>query len=129
MSDLLDVSVRDFLIMTQSFTLPYLVLLGKVDVIERIKQASRPEEDYVICLDPQNLLPILGLLMIQSVPDHEKYILKLLTATSSRFKEFDIIDLMRTEPATLITHLLKAAGDADDQKKGRVSFFSERYTT
>lgn len=124
MADLLNLSVKEFLDLTQTFTLPYLVMQGKVDVINKIKQASRPEEDYVICMDPRNLIPILCLLMVQSVPDQERYILSLLRTTSPLFKEFDIIGLVRTDPATLLTHLLKAAGDADNQKKGRVSPFS-----
>jgi serine/threonine-protein kinase ATR len=120
MADLLGKSVQQFLFMTQSFTLPYLVNQGKIDVIKRIAQTSQQDDDYVICMDPKNLVPILGLLMMQSVSDLEKYISSLLRATSPRFKEFDITDLMRVEPSLLALHLLKAAGDADDQKRGRV---------
>lgn len=120
MSDLLNSSVKGFLDITQTFTLPYLVVEGRVDIIHKINQACQVQDDYVICLDPKNLIPILSLLMIQSVPDLEKYICHMLRATSPRFKEFDLLELTRTEPAALLHHLLKMAGDAVEQKKGKV---------
>lgn len=120
MADLLGKSVQGFLVMTQSFTLPYLVMSGKIDVISRISQASSRDENYVICMDPKNLIPILALLVVQNVADLERYISSLLIATSPVFKEFDVTYLMRVEPSSLALHLLKAAGLADDYKKGRV---------
>jgi serine/threonine-protein kinase ATR len=122
MADLLGKSVNDFLFMTQSFTLPYLVTSGKIDVINRIHQISKEGQggDYVVCMDPKNLIPILGRLIVQNVTDLEKYILAQLRATSPIFREFDLTGLMRVDPSSLAVHLLKVSGVADDHKKGRV---------
>ena len=121
MADLLGISVNDFLFMTQSFTLPYLVISGKLDVINRIQQIGREGRgEYVVCMEPKNLIPILGRLLVQNVADLEKYILAQLRATSPAFREFDLTGLMRVDPSSLAVHLLKASGNADDYKKGRV---------
>lgn len=126
MADLLGKSVQEFLILTQSYTLPYLVRDSKIDVIKKIANASQDDEDYAICMDPRNIVPILALLLVQDVTDPEKYILNLLKPTSPRFKGIDLTDLVRVEPSSLALHLLKAAGDADDKRKGRVCIYPSR---
>jgi len=122
-------TVQEFLVLTQSFTLPYLVSSQKIDVIDRIAQANRgKDEKWPICMETSNLMPILAFLLVHDVADMETFIISSLKATSSRFKDADITELMRTEPATIALILLKAAGDADESKKSRVSAFSHFIT-
>jgi serine/threonine-protein kinase ATR len=71
-------------------------------------------------MEISNLVPILAKLLQQKVPDTGAYVLQLLRAASPGFKDFEVTDLMRIEPASIALHLLKAAGEADDEQKPRV---------
>lgn len=120
MADLLDTSVSGFLLLTQSYSLPYLVLNQEFEVIKRISQARQDEQRWFVCFDPSNLVKILALLLQQNKPDMEVFIMSLLTGYDSKFKENDLTDLMKIEPSTTAFHLLLAAGEADERLKSRV---------
>jgi serine/threonine-protein kinase ATR len=120
MADLLEITVTEFLLLTQSYTLPWLVLTKKTDVIRKIAQARRDDDPWMTCLDTSNSVPILALLLVQNVPDTESYILSLLKCVSPRFKDLDFTHTLRAEPALIALELLKAAGEADESKKSRV---------
>jgi len=120
MADLLETSVTEFLKLTQSYTLPYLVFSGQVDVIKRISQARGDSQHWMAIMETSNLISILAKLMVQSVPDLEAYMISSLRAISSHFKDYDVIELIKFEPSGLALHLLKAIGDADESKKSRV---------
>ncbi|KAG9243553.1 protein kinase-like protein rad3 [Calycina marina] len=114
-------TVQKFLVLTQSFTLPYLVYSQKIDVIRRIALANEgKDEKWPICYEPSNLMSILAFLLVHDVADMETFIMQSLRATSSTFKDANIIELMRAEPATIALILLKAAGDVDESKKSRI---------
>jgi serine/threonine-protein kinase ATR len=121
MADLLGMSVSEFLVLTQSHTLPWLVLNKQAEVIKRIAEARRAPEPSVMCMDPLNWCSILALLLIQSVHDTELYVLNTLKGAATGFKGFDLADLIRIDPASTALCLLKIAGEADDGKKSRVS--------
>ena len=122
MADLLGISVTEFLLLTQTFTLPWLVLLGRPDVIKRITDARQDKEG---CLaEPSNMAAVLAFLLAQRSGDIENYVMSRLKAVSSQFKEVEFSDLLRVEPASQVFHLLKAAGEADEAKKARVCLFS-----
>lgn len=124
MADLLGISVSEFLVLTQSYTLPFLVLNGATDVIRRIVEARKDESDWLLCLDATNLVPILGLLLVQNVPDLDTFIMGLLKRVSADFKQFDLTDLLRMEPLHLALYLLKIAGEASESTKSRVRAYS-----
>ena len=121
MADLLGMSVSEFLVLTQSHTLPWLVLRKQAEVIKRIAEARRMPEESVMCTEPMNLCPILALLLVQNIPDLDSYIMATLKAASAGFRGFDLSELIRIEPASTALCLLKAAGEADDGKKSRVN--------
>jgi serine/threonine-protein kinase ATR len=121
MADLLEINVPEFLVLTQAHTLPWLVLAKKTDVIQKIQQARKDPEVWMTITEPSNLNPILALLLVQNVPDMEDFIMSLLKSAHPRFKEIDLGDLIRVEPASTALQLLKAAGEADESKKSRVS--------
>jgi serine/threonine-protein kinase ATR len=118
MAELLEISVDNFLLLTQSYTLPWLFLWQKADVIERIAQLRGEEEVWRVFYDTKILVPTLGLLLLQNVPDTEKL-------TRSLFQRFgklpDLDDLIKSDVGPLFLHLLRLAGEADDTKKLRVS--------
>jgi serine/threonine-protein kinase ATR len=120
MSDLLEMSVPEFLVLTQSYTLPWLVMHKRTDVIKRISQARKDDDGLKVCMEISNLVPILAKLLQQKAPDTGAYVMQLLRAASPGFKDFEVTDLMRIEPASIALHLLKAAGEADDEQKPRV---------
>lgn len=121
MADLLGMSVSEFLVLTQSYTLPWLVLNQQGDVIQRIAEARKGSGEYVICSEPVNWCPILALLLVQPVADMEVYIMATLRAALPKFRDLDLVELVRIEPASTALCLLKAAGEADVGKKSRAS--------
>ncbi|KAI1003089.1 Protein kinase [Podosphaera aphanis] len=130
MADLLQITVVEFLLLTQSHTIPWLVMGKRTDVIKRISVARKDAEVGMACAEASNLVPTLALLMIQDVPDIENYIMSHLKYASPRFKDTNLDELMRVEPASQALHLLKAAGEAQDDKKRRIyaalRFLAER---
>lgn len=122
MADLLGISVTDFLLLTQSYTLPFLVLNGKVEVINRISEARQDPDNWAICLDPSNLAPILALLLVQDVPNLDSFVMGLFRRVSSTFKDNVLSDLLRIEPMYQALYLLKAAGEASESRKPRVCY-------
>ncbi|TVY82181.1 Protein kinase rad3 [Lachnellula suecica] len=120
LADLLGISVSEFLVLTQSHTLPWLVLSGQSDVIKRIAEARKDQEFWLACMDHSNLVTILSLLLIQDVPDTETFVMRLLYAVSPQFKDVDFTELLRHAPAQTALNLLKLAADADESKKSRI---------
>ncbi|KAF4624113.1 hypothetical protein G7Y89_g14062 [Cudoniella acicularis] len=120
MADLLGISVSAFLVLTQTFTLPWLVLLGKTDVIKRVSEARKDEEIWNTLMDHSNLVTISPLLLMQNVPDTEAFVMRILKAISPRFKEVEFKELLKIEPAQQAFNLLKAAVEAEDSKKARI---------
>ncbi|RKF63720.1 Protein kinase rad3 [Erysiphe neolycopersici] len=122
MADLLQMTVTEFLLLTQSYTIPWLVMGKKIDVIRRISEARKDSDIGLACAESSNLVPTLTLLMIQGIPDTENYIMSHLRYASPRFKDTDLDELMRVEPASQALYLLKAAGEAHDDEKKKIYF-------
>lgn len=124
MADLFNMTVDEFLVFTQSFSLPYLVLNKDYEVIKRISRARSDSHKWFVCFDPSNLVKILALLLQQNVADIEQFIMALLVGFDPKFKENDLTDLMKIEPSTTAFYLLLAAGDADEKLKSRVCYIT-----
>ncbi|PBP17844.1 phosphatidylinositol 3 [Diplocarpon rosae] len=123
LADLVGMSVAQFLVLTQSYTLPFLVLNGKVDVIKRISEARNDADNFSVCMDPSNLAPILALLLVQDVPDLDSFVMGLLRRVSNEeFKDLDLGNMTKIEPMYQALYLLKAAGQADESKKSRIRY-------
>jgi len=121
LSDLLGITVSEFLIWTKTNTLPYLILMRRHDVLRRIAQAHGSDTSvWSICVEPVNMAAILAFLLIQPSPDPEKLITTLLTETSTDFKERDLADLVKMEPILTTFELLKAAGEVDETRNPKV---------
>ena len=120
MSDLLAMTVTDFLRLTQYHTTPYLVLTKKRDILQRVADAcGRSIKDQ--CMDHNNLAAVLAYILLQPSKDTEDMIMGLLRAASSEFDHVDCAELVKGEPMLTASELLKAAGEDDDLKKSRVS--------
>ncbi|KAF8246273.1 hypothetical protein K440DRAFT_655242 [Wilcoxina mikolae CBS 423.85] len=107
-----EMKLPEFLQLTQSYTLPYLVLSGKTDIIQKIAKASRPDcTVQVVCHD--NIASILPVLLVQDVPNVEKHTMHLLEAISPEFASSSLTELVRPDSLTIAAELLKTAGETD----------------
>ena len=123
LADLLGVAVADFLLLTQNYTVPYLVLEGNSGVVRRISDARKEKEDFLVLLDNQNLIPTLALLLTQDASDMEHFIVSALDKVAAGFdiKFANFREMMtQAEPAAQARFLLRAAAEADDSQKSRV---------
>ncbi|XDG07583.1 hypothetical protein ABKA04_007198 [Annulohypoxylon sp. FPYF3050] len=121
LAELLDMSVAELLLYVQKYALPWLVLTKKRDVIQKIAEARNEEEIWRPCLDEANLGPILALLLTQETPDIQEYCMDLLKYISPHLSESGgLLELLRIEPIGTTLELLKAAGDADEDRKGHI---------
>ena len=121
LSDLLGMSVNQFLLHTQSETLPYLVLTKKKDILQRIATARKTNVQDM-CVQPRRHLAfILALLLRQDSTNTEKYVMDLLCHASSGFVESDFSTLVMLEPVVIACELLKSASDEDNESRPKVA--------
>lgn len=124
LADILGIMVPDFLLLTQNYTIPYLVLEGRSGIIKKISEARRERDDKLVLMDNENLIPTLALLLTQEAPDLEQFIQssldKVVAGFSGNFRTFEEL-LRQAEPARQALLLLQAAAEADDSQKSRVS--------
>ena len=114
-------SVPELLLYIQKYALPWLVLTKKRDVIQLIADARNEKEIWQPCLDEVNLGPILALLLTQETPDIQKYSMELFGYISPHLnKTGGLLELLRIEPIGTTLELLKAAGDAEEDRKPHV---------
>ena len=131
LSDLLGIGVKDFLRMTQYYTIPFLVLTKRRDILQRIADANGPPHSIVsMCLEKGQLAAILACVLLQPSPEPEKKIISLLSDASSGFENLDVQEIFKSDPTRIVVELLKAAGESDEDGKNRarqgISFLAER---
>lgn len=121
LSDLLGITVPEFLVLTKTSTLPYLILMKRQDVLRRIAQAHGSSVSVrSICIEHLNMAVILAFLLVQPSTDPETTIMVLLGEVSSEFKNIDLADLVRAEPILIAFELLKAAAEDDETRRPKV---------
>ncbi|KAK1971971.1 phosphatidylinositol 3 [Colletotrichum sublineola] len=119
-ADLLQISVTDFLLLVQTHAMPWLVLMKKKDVIQKIAEARGEKDIWVPILDTANAGPILALLLVQDVRNIEQFVMSRLIEVASHLESFSLVELMQAEVVSIVLELLKAAGEADEARKPRV---------
>lgn len=107
--------VNEFLKATQSYTLPWMVLWRRGDVIARIAKAASKGGVTVEVLCHENMGSILALLFTQDSPDLEKMAKSLLVSACEKYHSVDIGELVRPDAMPIAAELLKLAGDAADR--------------
>jgi serine/threonine-protein kinase ATR len=120
LAEMQDMSLPQLLVHVQGDALPYLVLNKKKDVIQMIAEVRNETEPWQPCLDNANLGRILALLITQETADIQKYAMSLLKHISPHFDEFNLADLLQTEPLVTALHVLKATADAEESRKPNV---------
>ena len=120
--DLLNMTVSQFLQITQFYTIPYLIATKRKDLLQRIVTACGPEHSIKsLCMGHAQLAAILSFLLLQPSTDQETMIMSLLKEASPDFKDADIIELMKSEPMLTAFELLKVAGEEEEGRSARVS--------
>lgn len=120
LSDLLAMSVSEFLCLTQVYTIPFLVLTKKRDILQKIADACGCAI-MPLCMDHNNMAAILSCILLQSSEDVENVIMALFNAASPDFSQLDHVDIIRSEPILTASELLKAASEENPSSKSRVS--------
>ena len=119
-SDLLGISVTEFLRMTQFYTIPYLILTKKQDVLQRIADSNGPGHSIVsLCMEREQLAAILAYLLLQPSQDSEKLVISLLSEASSDFARSNLTEILKADPTQLAYELLKAASEHNEDTKSR----------
>jgi len=122
-AELLQLSVSELVLLLQQHALPWLVLTGRRDVIQKIAEFRGETEAWRPCLDNANMGSILALLLMQDVPQAqmESFVMTLLRNISPHFDDSSLVELLRSGTLQTVLELLKAVTDADEDKKSRVS--------
>ena len=123
MSDLLGIDVAAFLRLTQEFTVPYLVLTKRGDILQRIANACVPPYPSVgaLCMSRGNMPTILAYLLLHTASSEwETVIMSLLREASTDFLTVDLADVINLESVLTVSELLKAAGEEEEGKYGQV---------
>jgi serine/threonine-protein kinase ATR len=119
LAELLEISVNELLILTQTDTVPYLILCRKKDVLQRVAQArgiTTAVQD--VWLQPsKNLAAVMSLLLVQEAPDVEQAAIALLQHAAPGFAESDLSAMVRVDPILIACEILKYAGDCHAPKK------------
>ena len=119
LADLLAVTVADFLVFTQAYTIPYLVLTKKRDILQRIAD-SAGRSTKQLCMDHSNLAATLACILLQESDDMEGLIIALFSNISPEFAKIHYTDLLKAEQPLTAAELLKSAPDNDGTSKPKV---------
>ena len=119
-SDLLAMSIGEFLCLTQVHTIPYLVLNKQRDILQKISKASGLTTK-TLCTDHSNMGAILACILLEPSKNMEHLIMNLLNSASSEFNSIGCAeDFLRAEPILTASELLKAASEENDENKTKV---------
>jgi serine/threonine-protein kinase ATR len=123
LAEILEISVNELLILTQTDTVPYLILSRKKDVLQRVAQArgiATAVQD--VWLQPsKNLAAVMSLLLVQEAPDVEQAAVALLQDAAPGFVETDLSAMVKVDPILIACEILKYAGDCHNSKRPQVS--------
>ena len=118
-SDLLAMSVSNFLLLTQVHTIPFFVITKRKDVLQRIAD-SCGQSIMVLCREHNNLAAILSCILLRTPVDVENVVMALLNAVSPEFGHVDCAELLRSEPQATASELLRVAGENDESQRRKV---------
>ncbi|KAL8735716.1 MAG: hypothetical protein Q9181_002719 [Wetmoreana brouardii] len=118
LSDLISVTVAGLLRLTQTHTLPYLVLTKRRDIVQRIADACNRSVKE-LCMEHSNMSNILAYIMLQSSSETEITIMTAFEVVSSEFANVNCSELVKAEPVLIASELLKASGELDEASKSK----------
>ena len=113
-------TVTEFLLITQTHTVPYLVLTKKREILQKVAD-SCSRTPKTLCMDHNNLAAILACILLQASDDTEGTIMALFAVVSSEFTKIDCTELLKAEQPLTASELLKAAGEGDERRRQKGS--------
>jgi serine/threonine-protein kinase ATR len=119
-AEMLNITVRELLLLVQTHALPWLVLTKKKEVIQKIAEARQEKETWEPVMDPANLGPIVALLLVQDVSNIEDFAKSRFNDISSHFQSQSLAELVLSESPSVALELLKAAADSGDEQTMKV---------
>lgn len=114
----------DFLRATMCYTLPYMTFMRKHDVLERLRQATPSEREggeTLLQVLISNMSIIIGVLLVQETGEFEKSVMKCFQDVCDEMKNSEFNSIIRSNPISIATEVLKCCGDDDQVRKARVS--------
>lgn len=122
--DLLGMEINGFLRLTTSYTLPYLVLTRKKDIISRIAMTHSKKSISELIKTRSHLASILALLLVQPLPNPEAAIPCILQELSVKFNDPTLSKLVRSECVPITCELLRGLGSSGEGKGSKVMHFT-----
>ena len=116
MSDLLGMTVTDFLLSTQTYTVPYLVLTKKRDILQRIADSCN-RSPKSLCMEHNNWAAILASILLQDSDNLENLIVGLFSAVTPEFGKIHYTELLKAEQPLTAGEILKAASEDESRKQ------------
>ena len=132
LGDLLGMGIPGVLKLTQLYTIPYLVLTKRRDVLQRIADAHGPGTTTAdLCVQqPEQMPAILSILILHAMPDSEDIIMTLLHDAFPDLVDDSLGDILKSDPVHIVCELLKVAGEDDKTRKVRaregINFLASR---
>ncbi|KAF2457856.1 hypothetical protein BDY21DRAFT_320173 [Lineolata rhizophorae] len=122
LSELLGKSVNQFLVQTQTDTLPYLVLMKKRNILERLAAARGPSVSILdLCMTPsKNRAATLARLLQHDPKDFENTAREFLCGAAEAPNDLDIASLVKSEPIQIACELLKSAAEVEVSKRSHI---------
>lgn len=109
LAELLERDVKWFLRETQKYTLPYMVLLKKTDVIKRIAECHESPNITAgsLIAHSSNLPGIMALLLTQETDDPGALAILHLRTASAELKDVSLGELLRSHEISIAAEILK----------------------
>ncbi|KAK7608921.1 hypothetical protein JOL62DRAFT_524081 [Phyllosticta paracitricarpa] len=132
LSDFLEMSIDQLLVLTQTDLLPYLVLTKRRDILERVA-AARNTNVQDVCVQPKaNMASILTILFLHAAEDMESEDIEssamdLLCESVPEFHTTDLQTLIKQDPTLIAFNILKAAAIEEGPKKERIHEVFRKY--
>ena len=124
MCELLNQDLASFLVMTEKFTIPYLILIKKRNILEQIVNAHGPGGTMMsLFVETANLTATLAYLLLQSSPNVEGMTIALLQEAMQP-EEIDYLGMLNCAHVPLTVELLKIAGERDETTRTKVGIAS-----
>jgi len=119
--------VDELLRLTQTETIPFLVITKRRDILEAIRQARKETESIEsLIIEPRwNLACVLARLLLES-DGHESAAASLLQEAAPNLKG-KLKELIKAEPVFTACEILKAAGDSAETPPNKVTCFLLRF--
>ena len=123
LADALGWTVDKFLCDTQTYTLPYLILWGQVEIIQRVVKAHGSGGNISrLCLSPTNLPAILAMLLSEHPSNAEAVVAQCMKGVKVEFEENEVVQWFKYDVPAIARDILLIASNSNDEAQEKVSY-------